>query len=88
LLGKALCAEYSYRYGRTHKCESVIDWCKGNIPSIPEGGLSDFPQAMPDKYKDNDAVVAYRGYYIGEKASFCNWTKRGIPEWFKTAENG
>ena len=41
------------------------------------------PQCMPDQYKvPDDAVKAYRNYYIGEKAYFAKWTKRDMPEWF------
>jgi len=37
---------------------------------------------MPDQYKSQDAVEAYRNYYLGEKAGFAKWTNREIPEWF------
>lgn len=87
-LGLALCKEYSYRYGKTHKCEAVISWCRSNTPNIPQNTLTEFPQAMPEQYKSESAVTAYRNYYLGEKVSFCRWTKRDIPEWFKSAKNG
>ena len=32
----------------------------------------------------NDPITAYRSYYIGEKSGFAQWTKREVPEWFKT----
>jgi hypothetical protein len=42
---------------------------------------------MPDKYKCDDTVTAYRNYYIGEKAYFAKWTRSKIhkgkpPKWF------
>lgn len=43
-----------------------------------------FAQAMPEQYKRNDAVLAYRNYYMGEKMSIkggATWTRRGCPEW-------
>lgn len=87
-LGEALCKEYSHRYGKIHKCESIIAWCKSKNPNIPNNSLTEFPQAMPEQYKSDSAVVAYRSYYLGEKASFSRWTNRNVPEWFKSAQNG
>jgi hypothetical protein len=37
---------------------------------------------MPDKYKDADAVTAYRAYYIGEKRRFAKWPDGKIPKWY------
>jgi hypothetical protein len=38
---------------------------------------------MPDKYKvPNDAITAYRNYYVGEKSRFAKWTNREIPVWY------
>jgi len=31
----------------------------------------------------DDAVMAYRKYYILEKSKFCKWTKRKAPEWYE-----
>lgn len=51
----------------------------GNHDTNPN--FVDPPQAMPDQYKHDDAVVAYRKYYLGEKMTFAKWKKRNIPEW-------
>ena len=41
------------------------------------------PQCMPDQYKiPDDAVQAYRNYYIGEKAYFAKWAYTRTPEWW------
>ena len=40
--------------------------------------MTDFAQAMPDEYKDEDAVTAYRTYYINDKQRFAKWEK-GVP---------
>ena len=32
-----------------------------------------FVQCMPDQYKTQDAVAAYRAFYHGEKAKFAKW---------------
>ena len=33
-LGIALCKEYTYRYGKVHKCEEIINWCIINKPDL------------------------------------------------------
>ena len=73
----ALADEYRYRYGKTHKCLNVIDWCVANTNKLRlrYAGLTPFAQAMPVQYKNIDPVVAYRAYYMGEKMGIAQWTK-------------
>jgi hypothetical protein len=79
----ALCNEYKQRYGKTHAMEAMLFNGLFNPPdNISKGKLTAFPQAMPDSYKDNDAVIAYRRYYLGEKVRFAKWKAGGVPEWF------
>lgn len=53
-------------------------------PPIEDLGLTDFAQAMPERYRDpRNPVAAYRRFYIAEKASFATWTARPVPDWFK-----
>jgi len=40
--------------------------------------MTPFAQAMPDQYRDDDAVVAYRNYYVGEKGEIAQWTRRSV----------
>ena len=47
-----------------------------------KGGFTPPPQCMPEEYRDEDTVEAYRKYYIGEKAGFAKWKAREVPEWF------
>jgi hypothetical protein len=75
---KTLCIEYGFRYGKTHSCEEIIDWCENNLPPIEDVGLLPFVQAMPEKYKGDNAILAYRRYYLGEKMKFAKW-KNGPP---------
>jgi len=83
-LGMELCAEYTFRYGKRHKSQQVIEWCIDNRPNIPEEGFTVPAKAMPDQYKVEDVVQSYRNYYLGEKKSFCNWKNRNTPSWFLT----
>jgi hypothetical protein len=82
--GFALCGEYYQRYGKHHKCLDIITWCAGNMDKIefPENGLTPFAQAMPDEYKNEDPVTAYRSYYLGDKAYMATW-KQNKPEWWE-----
>jgi len=74
-----LLKEYEYRYNKKHKCEKVLKYCFENIPNFKFYKMTPFRMAMPEKYKCNNVVKAYRNYYIGEKLQFCKWTKRDVP---------
>ena len=79
----ALSNEYTQRYGKIHKAHDMAVWFTRHIPhQIIRCNLTPFAQAMPDKYKNHDAVQAYRDYYINEKARFAKWKFTNEPEWF------
>lgn len=82
-LGVELCKEYTYRYGKRHKSQDVIEWCITNKIKIIDRGLTPPPKAMPDEYKVPDVIQSYRNYYMGAKSGFTTWKGRNIPEWFK-----
>lgn len=82
--GLELCREYTYRYGKIHKSEDVI------ISTLPaddmaDVGLTPFALAMPEEFKCDDPVEAYRLYYH-TKRHFAKWTKRGVPAWWRNSE--
>jgi len=81
-LGLELCKEYTYRYGKKHKSQDVIEWCLINKPNIIDKNFTTPPKAMPDEYKVNDVIESYRNYYRGAKKSFAVWKYRNLPEWF------
>jgi hypothetical protein len=84
-LGMALCHEFYHRYGGEHKSKFII-WKAGRIMGYCDynkQGMTPFAQAMPDKYKQKDAVQAYRNYYKYEKTKLLTYTKREVPEWLK-----
>ena len=84
-----LCKEYTYRYGKTHKCQEIglVD----KLAIVPYN-LSDtkFTQptpAMPDACKvPGDSIKSYRNYYIMEKQRMWSWkgkiNSRTEPNWF------
>lgn len=82
-----LAKEYEFRYNKHHRTHFLLSDKLINPPSnIPDIGLTEFAQAMPDKYKDKDKdpVIAYRNYYIGEKYKIAKWCyPTQVPEWFK-----
>jgi hypothetical protein len=91
-LGWWLCKEYQTRYGKhkNHKTEQHIRWLMANIPfGIPDVPATPFRQAMPDEYKHDDAVQAYRTYYIESKMKarrIVTYTKRPFPEFLRSPE--
>ena len=85
-LGLELCKEYTYRYGKRHKSQDVIEWCLCNKPMIVDLGFTTPPMAMPDEYKVMYVVQSYRNYYMGAKKSFAVWKNREVPEWFSNNE--
>ena len=80
--GLALCAEYTKRYGKVHKSQSVIHYCRDANIGLPHTNLTPFAQAMPPQYRNDCAVTAYRAYYHGEKADFATW-KTQTPDWWR-----
>jgi hypothetical protein len=84
-LGLALSDEYTFRYGKVHKCTSLIqEFQKGNSRLyISNINMTPFKLCMPEQYHTNDAVNSYRLYYLGSKADIAKWSKREQPYWWK-----
>ena len=81
----ALMKEYTYRYGKHHATERLLEPLS-NVPAIYRTGFTDPPQCMPDYCKNEDAVSAYQTYYILKKSDFATWKRRDKPEWFYERE--
>jgi hypothetical protein len=83
-LGFNLCQEYTYRYGKRHKTQEIIEWCAYNRPKIKDLEFTPPALAMPDEYKVyDDTIQSYRNYYLGDKKDFCVWKGRDVPDWFQ-----
>lgn len=76
-----LCKEYTYRYEKTHKGELVCEALE--LPHIKDIGLTPFVEVMPEQYRTNNPVNAYRNYYLGDKQNLFKWTKRPVPDWIQ-----
>ena len=83
----ALMEEYTYRYGKHHATERLIEPLRIEPWLIPNNGFVDPPQCMPEILKGKDTVLAYQTYYILEKSGFAKWSKREIPAWFMGGTN-
>lgn len=85
---KALCEEYTYRYGKVHKTDDLLTDILHQLPrNIAVGYLSPIPLAMgaaPECIDYNDPVGSYRKFYQTKQKRFkMAWTKREIPDWFQ-----
>lgn len=86
---QALCFEYEQRNGKIHSCRKKIELLRLGTSVIPLGEWYGFVQAMPEEYKNEDPVIAYRDYFNAEKLNDKNgkryafWRKgRGCPDWW------
>lgn len=78
----ALLDEYTYRYGKVHKCASLVDALRSPPRNIDVGYLTQVTPAMPDEYKvPHNSVESYRNYYRSGKTHLHKYTKRSPPLW-------
>ena len=80
--------EYCYRWNKnkSHKSAILVEELS-IVESMENIGITERPQAMPEKYKiKNDPVLAYRQYYSKEKAHLCKYTKRETPPWLEDSK--
>ena len=82
--GRGMSAEYTKRYGKIHKSQYIIEWCQNNGGRPIKDKFTNPSLCMPEKYKDNDYVKAYRSYYLGDKIRFAKWKFPAKPPyWWK-----
>lgn len=74
--------EYKKRYNRDVDHASIDVMTDLDVPELPNNWLTPFAQAMPEEYRNEDAVKAYRDYYMGEKRDISTWRTQ-TPKWFK-----
>jgi len=75
--------EYASRYGKVHSAARIADFLSKAPSRIKRGQLTPFALAMPEEYKHDDPVQAYRRFYVGVKARFAKWKNSPVPDWFK-----
>lgn len=91
-LANSLSREYEIRFGKTHGCKRVVEWCFTNFPKIEKKEITDFAIAINhEKFpgcKMDNALDSYREYYKKYKQGFMmrgkfiphKWTVRNKPE--------
>ena len=84
---------YRYRHPATkfHRAYLIALFLRESAPNddiFEEKGLTPFALAMPNQYKSEDPVEAYRNYYMSqEKQKIASWNKRREkPEWYRKNE--
>lgn len=78
-LGKRLCEEYTFRYGKIHKSQQYIHLLRDNVPVFSNRQFTHPPLCMPDDYKLITVVESYRNYYKNGKKHLHKWKKRDVP---------
>ena len=66
--GLGLCYEYTHRYGKTHSCQSTIEYANTIFPHTDDFPTT-FTRAMPDEYKLDTSIDTFTAYknYISSK---------------------
>jgi hypothetical protein len=82
----ALMDEYTYRYGKKHKCEELMETLWFTPNNIPNGEFTQPTPAMPKEVViTGDSIASYRNYYINNKQHLASWkgkiNSRNVPEW-------
>ena len=87
-LGLALCEEMRIRFGTINqKTESVLEWCKINLPDIEDKSMTTPKLAVPIDLMSmknenfNDSVNIYRECYKTHKQPLHKWTNNVKPNW-------
>lgn len=82
--GLAIFDEYANRYGKEHKCLSILTRIDMSVikERNPKLYWVNPPLCMPNQYKTKSAVMAYRDYYKNEKSKFAKWDHGPKPDWW------
>lgn len=87
---KALCDEYTYRFGKIHKSSRLYGYFKHGLDSLPEGDLTNFYNGASNKslgisFKHlQDVPKAYKLYLMERWKTDKRepkWTNRQEPDW-------
>jgi hypothetical protein len=83
---RAMGEELTYRFGSVHASIRVVDavW-PILLDLLPFGTWADPPLAMPNHFKGQDHVLAYRAFYRAKRDAGMKWryTRRTPPVWLE-----
>ncbi len=77
-LALLLCKEFTYRYGKIHKTQIVIESLPK--PVLPKG-KTPLLLAMNSDCKGPCPIASYRKYYAKYKSHLFHWKGRQVPVW-------
>ncbi len=83
----AMSNEYTKRYGRIHKTQEKLNYFQNKFNEIWNGIEGNqqlhtpFSQCMPEIYRCNNQIEAYRKFYKIEKSLFAKWKNSEKPNW-------
>lgn len=80
-LFKEMLDEYTRRYNKVHKSSRLLELLKES--PIKGGDFYPPPQCMPDEYKCEDTIQAYRNYYTKDKSRIAKYNHSVVPEWME-----
>lgn len=80
-----ICYQFLLRFGHRHASEAIIKHAAIYAPLFDRIPRTEFVQCMPDFYKGQDPVDAYRRYYRTEKSRFATWKNTQPPYWWTKA---
>ncbi len=78
---EAMICEYSERFGKTHKCAAVLGKIVGlfDTDNFPTSDPTPLRLAMPDEFRSDNPVVAYRKFYASKPR--LRYPVDKIPSW-------
>ena len=81
-LFEELLAEYTYRYGKIHATQRLLEVLRQPPTGIANKPFTEPTPAMPDTYKvPGDSKKSYHNYINVDKQRMFSWKKREKPEW-------
>jgi len=78
----AMIDEYHVRFGKIHKCTSVLDKCLKlyDASLFPEHKPTPLPLAMPPEFRTDSIIESYRRFYASKPRM--RYPANKIPSWF------
>jgi hypothetical protein len=78
--GLEICNEFELRYGKEHATKKILVWLQQNKPSIPDNGFTPPPQCMPEEFRKENTIEAYKNFYINDKIAIKGLDWKKIPD--------
>lgn len=67
------------RYGRSYpKVRTALEWALRRLPDLENAERTEQPQCMPDEFKSDDLIEAYRSYMESKSQ---RWKRTNKPSW-------